>query len=103
MVEQGSSSPLAAYRENPLLFLLTLSAAVTSIAALLLQLAGIIRMPYTLSFVTAPGMIFLLCAQIWAGRCVEEGRFRKSMGNRRHSQPRAASPARCPMCPTEVV
>lgn len=68
MVEQGASSPLAAYREDPLLFLLTFGAAVTSIAALLLQLAGIIRMPYTLSFVTAPGMIFLLCAQTWAGR-----------------------------------
>jgi hypothetical protein len=68
VVEHSTSSPLAAYREDPLLFLLTLSAAVTSIAALLLQLAGIIRMPYTLSFVTAPGMIFLLCVQIWAGR-----------------------------------
>jgi hypothetical protein len=41
---------------------------VTSIAALLLQVAGIIRMPYTLSFATAPGIIFLLCVQIWAGR-----------------------------------
>lgn len=68
MVEQGTSSPLAACREDPFLFLLTLGAAVTSIAALLLQLAGIIRMPYTLSFVTAPGMIFLLCVMIWAGR-----------------------------------
>lgn len=68
MVEQDASSPLAGYREDPSLFLLTLGAAATSIAALLLQLAGIIRMPYTLSFVTAPGMIFLLCAQIWAGR-----------------------------------
>ncbi|MGQ0775255.1 MAG: hypothetical protein ACT4NY_12675 [Pseudonocardiales bacterium] len=47
---------------------MTLGAAVTSIMALLLQLAGIIRMPYTLSFVTVPGMIFLLCTQIWAGR-----------------------------------
>jgi hypothetical protein len=57
-----------AYREDPLLFLLTLGAAATSIAALLLQLTGVIRMPYTLSFVTAPGMIFLLSVQIRAGR-----------------------------------
>jgi hypothetical protein len=66
--QQGASSPLAAYREDPRLFVLTLGAAVTSIAALLLHLVGIIRMPYTLSFLTAPGMIFLLCVQIWAGR-----------------------------------
>jgi hypothetical protein len=65
--EQRASLPLAAYREDPLLFLLTLGAAVTSIAALLLQVVGIIRMPYTLSFLTAPGMIFLLCVQVWAG------------------------------------
>jgi hypothetical protein len=68
VVEYGTPSPLAAYREDPLLFLLTLGAAATSIAALLLQLAGIIRMPYTLSFMTAPGMIFLLGVQILAGR-----------------------------------
>jgi len=68
VVGQGTSSPLAAYREDPFLVVLTLGAAGTSIAALLLQLAGIIRMPYTLSFVTTPGMIFLLCVQIWAGR-----------------------------------
>jgi hypothetical protein len=68
VVEHGTPSPLAVYREDPLLFLLTLGAAATSIAALLLQLAGIIRMPYTLSFVTAPGMIFLLGVQIRAGR-----------------------------------
>lgn len=65
---QCDSSPLAAYREDPLFFLLTLGAAATSIAALLLQVVGIIRMPYTLSFLTAPGMTFLLCVQVWAGR-----------------------------------
>jgi hypothetical protein len=61
-------SPFLAYRESPLLFAATFAAAVTSIAALLLHLAGIIRMPYTLSFLTAPGMVLLLCIQIWAGR-----------------------------------
>jgi hypothetical protein len=54
----GASAPLSAYREDPLVFLLALSAAATSIAARLLQLAGVIHMPYTLSFVTAPSMIF---------------------------------------------
>jgi hypothetical protein len=67
-VQKQGASPLAAYREDPLLFLLTLGAAATSIAALLLHLAGVIRMPYTLSFITAPGMIFLLGVQIRAGR-----------------------------------
>jgi hypothetical protein len=56
-----------AYRKDPVLFAATFVAAVTSIAALLLHLAGIIRMPYTLSFLTAPGMILILCIQIWAG------------------------------------
>jgi hypothetical protein len=67
-VHKESASPLPAYREDPLLFLLALGAAATSIAALLLQLTGLIRMPYTLSFVTAPGMVFLLCLLVGAGR-----------------------------------
>jgi hypothetical protein len=67
-VQKQGVSPLSAYREDPLLFLLALGAAATSIAALLLQLAGVIRMPYTLSLVTAPSMIFLLSMQIRAGR-----------------------------------
>jgi hypothetical protein len=59
---------LAAFREDPVLFLLTLGAAATSIVALLVHLAGLIRMPYTLSFVTAPGMVFLLGLMVLAGR-----------------------------------
>jgi hypothetical protein len=58
----------AALREDPILFLLTLAAAATSIAALLLHLAGVVRMPYTLSFLTVPGMVFLLCVRLWARR-----------------------------------
>lgn len=61
---QDASSPLAAYREDPLLLVLTVAAAATSIIAVLLQLMGVIRMPYTLSFVTAPGVIFLLCSNV---------------------------------------
>src|SRR5215218_3735791 len=61
-------SPFLSYRDDPALFAATFAAAVTSIAALLLHLAGVIRMPYTLSFLTAPGMILILCIQIWAGR-----------------------------------
>src|SRR5215218_2770212 len=68
MPEMRLLSSFTAYREDPFLFAATLVAAVTSIAALLLHLAGIIRMPYTLSFLTAPGMILILCIQIWAGR-----------------------------------
>jgi hypothetical protein len=61
-------SPFLSYRDDPALFAATFAAAVTSIAALLLHLAGVIRMPYTLSFLTAPGMVLILCIQIWAGR-----------------------------------
>ncbi|HCT79337.1 MAG TPA: hypothetical protein DGT23_22805 [Micromonosporaceae bacterium] len=67
LIERGPS-PARAYREDPILFLLTLAAAASSIASLLLHLAGIVRMPYTLSFLTVPGVILLLCIRIWAGR-----------------------------------
>jgi hypothetical protein len=67
MPVQRPLSPFLAYRESPALFGATFVAAVTSITALLLHLAGIIRMPYTLSFLTTPGMILILCIQIWAG------------------------------------
>jgi hypothetical protein len=67
-VQKQGVSPLVVYRDDPLLFLLTLCAAAASIAALLLQLARVVRMPYTLSFVTAPGMVFLLALLVWRGR-----------------------------------
>lgn len=57
-----------AFKEDPILFLLTLAGAASSIAALLLHLAGLVRMPYTLSFVTVPGVVLLLCIRIWARR-----------------------------------
>lgn len=67
-MRKTSVAPSAAFREDPVLFFLTLGAAATSIVALLVHLAGLIRMPYTLSFVTAPGMIFLLGLLALAGR-----------------------------------
>jgi hypothetical protein len=63
-----TGSPRAGYREDPALFLLALAAAATSIAALLGDLAGLVRMPYTLSFLTVPGMIFLLTLMIRSNR-----------------------------------
>ncbi|SMC50920.1 hypothetical protein SAMN05661093_00287 [Kibdelosporangium aridum] len=63
-----TSVPSAAYREDRRLFLVTVAAAATSIAALLLHLAGAIRMPYTLTFVTLPGTIFLMALLILARR-----------------------------------
>lgn len=63
-----NETPLAAYREDPRLFLVTMGAAATSIAALLLHLVNAIRMPYTLSFVTLPSMIFLVCLMVLAGK-----------------------------------
>jgi hypothetical protein len=57
MPENRLKSPFLAHREDRALYAATFVAAVTSIAALLLHVAGAIRMPYTLSFLTAPGMI----------------------------------------------
>ncbi|RSM84738.1 hypothetical protein DMH04_19865 [Kibdelosporangium aridum] len=59
---------MAAYREDRRLFLVTVAAAATSIAALLLHLAGAIRMHYTLTFVTLPGTIILMALLILARR-----------------------------------
>lgn len=50
------------------LVVLTLLAALTSIAALLLDWLGWIRMPYTVSFLSLPGMVFLIVLTVWAGR-----------------------------------
>ncbi|OXM63294.1 hypothetical protein [Amycolatopsis vastitatis] len=75
-------STLAAYREDPRLFVLAWGAAATSIAALLLHLLGVIRMPYTLSFVTLPGMTFLVCLLVLAGKAdrpIITGRLRSGL------------------------
>ena len=50
------------------LFALAFVAAGTSIAALLAHAAGIVRMPFTVSFVTLPGLVLLLSLMVWAGR-----------------------------------
>ncbi|VXC20846.1 conserved membrane hypothetical protein [Arthrobacter sp. 9AX] len=63
----GLPNPRAGWQEDPLMFFLAFTAAITSIAALLLHLADFIRMPYTLSFVTLPGMVILLGIRIRAG------------------------------------
>lgn len=54
------------WQDLPLL-LLTIGAAATSIAALLLHAAHWIRMPYTISFATLPGLVTIVCIAIWAG------------------------------------
>lgn len=61
-------SPAVLSRRDLPLFLVALVSAFSSIAALLLHAAGWIRMPYTASFVTLPGMVFLLCLIVWTGR-----------------------------------
>lgn len=48
--------------------LITLAAALSSIAALLLQWAHVLRMPYTVSFLTLPGLVGLGGIAVWAGR-----------------------------------
>lgn len=48
--------------------LLALLSALSSIAPLLLQWAGWVRMPFTLSFVTLPGLVLLSSITVWSGR-----------------------------------
>lgn len=67
MLRRHFSPAVGSARDLPL-FLVTLASALSSIAALLFHAAGWIRMPYTASFVTLPGMVFLLCLTVWAGR-----------------------------------
>lgn len=50
------------------LVLLALAASATSIAALLLDRVGWVRMPYTVSFLTLPGLVFLVALTVWARR-----------------------------------
>lgn len=50
------------------LLILALVAAAGSIAALLLDWAGWIEMPYTISFATLPGLVFLVALAVWARR-----------------------------------
>lgn len=60
--------PAVASRGDLQLLLLTLAAAGSSIAALLFDWLGWIRMPYTVSFLSLPGMVFLVLLTVWAGR-----------------------------------
>ncbi|MFE7777712.1 DUF6789 family protein [Streptomyces sp. NPDC057445] len=48
--------------------MLTLLAAGSSIAALLLYAAGVFGMPYSVSFLTAPGVVLLVSMAAWARR-----------------------------------
>jgi len=64
----GGPSPAIRHRRDLPLFLAALLCAFSSIAALLLQAIGWIAMPFTVSFVTLPGMLLLLCISVWAGR-----------------------------------
>ena len=48
--------------------MVALAAAATSISALLLEWAGWVRMPYAVSFLTLPGVVFLVAISVWARR-----------------------------------
>ena len=54
-------------RDVPVL-LLALLAAFTSIAALIFHALGWMRMPFTVSFLTVPGLVLLAGLGLWAGR-----------------------------------
>lgn len=49
-------------------YLLALIGAASSIAALLLHAIGLSRMPFTVSFVTVPGLTLLVGIMVWAKR-----------------------------------
>lgn len=44
------------------------AAALSSIAALLLEAVHWVRMPFTVTFVSLPGLVLLICMTVWAGR-----------------------------------
>jgi hypothetical protein len=60
--------PAIRAREDVPLFVVTVVACGSSIAALLLQWAGWIRMPYTISFLSLPGMIAIIALMVWTRR-----------------------------------
>ena len=53
-------SPALQNRDDIIPFLLIIGSAIASIAALLLDVYNVIRMPYTISFASLPGFIFLI-------------------------------------------
>lgn len=59
------------------LLFLTLAAAASSIAALLLDWLGWIRMPYTVSFLSLPAMIFLVLLTVRSGRTGQDLLFNR--------------------------
>jgi hypothetical protein len=61
-------NPAGATRADVALLTIAIVSALSSIAALLLHVAGIIRMPYTVTFVSLPGTLLLICLTVWAGR-----------------------------------
>jgi hypothetical protein len=62
--------PDPAYRAKPdgPLLTVTLVACLSSISALLLQWVGWIRMPYTISFFSLPGMVTIVALTVWTKR-----------------------------------
>ncbi|MHB8508893.1 MAG: DUF6789 family protein [Candidatus Dormibacteria bacterium] len=67
MPRTSLSPAVRGVRDIPLLLICLLS-ALSSIAALLLHAAGLVRMPFTVSFLTVPGLILLAGLTIWTGR-----------------------------------
>jgi hypothetical protein len=59
--------PAVASPQDTALSAVAIAAALTSIAALLLHAAGLVRMPYTVTFLSIPGAILLVSLAVWAG------------------------------------
>lgn len=65
--EIAGLQPAAASPQDAALSAVAIAAALTSIAALLLHAAGLVRMPFTVTFLSIPGAILLVCLAVWAG------------------------------------
>lgn len=67
-VRDRGLDPAAAGRADVPVLVLALTACAASIASLLLEWLGWIRMPYTISFVSLPGLVTIVALTIWSRR-----------------------------------
>ena len=62
---------------DPALMLLVVGCTAAGIGAFLLDVAGIVRMPWTLSFVSLPALVVVIAVAVWARRVAREPFFNR--------------------------
>ena len=62
---------------DPALTLLVVGCTAAGIGAFLLDVAGIVRMPWTLSFVSLPALVLVIAIAVWAQRVSREPFFNR--------------------------